>query len=475
MGVTEQLAKFAIDPPAAFLTPKLIESVTERFLDTIGIMVAGANSPASRVLLKTVSEAGGTPEATVIGTSVMNSVVHAGFVNGVSAHALEYDDLTPDITHLSSSLVPGCLAAAEKLNLSGRQLVEAFALGFEVAGRVGLGLKPLAMLDRGFHTPGVLGGLGVAVAGSRLMGLDATATRMAIGLMASSGAGIRKNVGSPGKAFHIGNGVRAGLQAATLAANNFQVDPDAIEGIAHGHGHERFGFAESYAGSGNYDLEKMVENLGGEFALTRIPTMVRMHPCSTVNCVGIDGMIELATQHELHASDVEKVDVACHPRLLMIAPYTEPTDSYRAKFCPPYTFAAALVDRHVGLAQFSDDRIRDPQILGLMRRIEVRARDDIKEDHGWCNGEDNWCAVRISIRLKDGRTLGGHYSQAKGWPARPASWDDLQRKYEECTDGILPELHVRDSVAMIRDLVELRSVRELVRLLAGSAATPAAV
>lgn len=112
MGVTEQLASFAIHPPADFLTPKLIEIVTERFLDTIGIMVAGAHSPASRILLQTVSEAGGTPEATIIGTHVRNSVIHAGFVNGVSAHALEYDDLTPEITHLSSSMVPGCLAAA---------------------------------------------------------------------------------------------------------------------------------------------------------------------------------------------------------------------------------------------------------------------------------------------------------------------------------------------------------------------------
>ena len=149
----------------------------------------------------------------------------------------------------------------------------------------------------------------------------------------------------------------------------------------------------------------------------------------------------------------------------MIAPYQEPVDSYRAKFCPPYVIAAALVDRKVGLAQFSDARIRDPQILALMRRIKGWARADIKEDHGWCDGTDNWCAVRISLRLKNGNTLGGHYSQAKGWPARPASWDDLRRKYEECADGILPAQHVRDSVAMIRDLSELRSVRALVRLL----------
>jgi 2-methylcitrate dehydratase PrpD len=384
----------------------------------------------------------------------------------VSAHALEYDDLTPDITHLSSSMVPGCLAVAERCDLSGKQLVEAFALGFEVAGRIALGMKSLAMLDRGFHTPGIIGGLGVSAAASRLMGLDAMSARMAIGLMASSGTGIRKNVGSAGKAFHIGNGVRAGLLAASLARKGFSVDPDVIEGIDHGHGHERFGLAESYAGSGNYSLPKMVQNLGDKFALMRIPTMVRMHPCSTVNCVLIDGIIELAVRHDLLPRDIDSIDVSCHPRLRMIAPYLEPVDSYRAKFCPPYVVAAALVDRKVGLRQFTSERIRDPDILALMRRVAIRDRNDIQEDHGWCNGEDNWCAVRISVRLRNGRIFEEHFSQAKGWPARPASWEDLCGKYEECADGILPRGQVKESIAMIGNLTELRSVRELMRLLA---------
>ena len=93
MNVTEQLADFAINPPGDFLVPALVQSVKEKFLDTIGIMVAGAASPATQIVLKTVTDAGGTPEATLIGTSRRNSMVHAGFVNGVSAHALEYDEI----------------------------------------------------------------------------------------------------------------------------------------------------------------------------------------------------------------------------------------------------------------------------------------------------------------------------------------------------------------------------------------------
>jgi hypothetical protein len=462
MEVTKILSEFAINPSFNFMTANLAESIIKKFIDTIGITIAGADSPASKIIRESVMNDGCIGGASIIGTSERNSIIHAGFINGVSAHALEYDDLTPDITHLSSSLVPGCLAVSESLDSTGKQLVESFAIGFEIAGRISLGMKSLAMLDRGFHTPGMIGGLGVTIASSRLMGLDSMAMRMAIGLMSSSGVGIRKNVGSAGKAFHIGNGVRAGLQASTLARYGYEVDPDAIEGINEGHGHQRFGLLESYAGNGNYNLSKIIEGLGGEFILTQIPTMVRMHPCSTVICVAIDGIIELTNKYNLQDSDVDTIDVFCHPRLLMIAPYSEPVDSYRAKFCPAYVIAAALIEKEIGLAQFKNESLNNQRILALMKRIKMIARNDIKEDHGWCNGRDNWCSVTLKIKKNDGVVISEHFSQAKGWPVRPVSWDDLRMKFEECTEGVLSKIQIQTSISMIRDLPELKSTRELI-------------
>ena len=455
MGVTARLVEFAINTPSGFLTPPLLRSVTEKFLDTVGIMIAGARSPASDIAARTVAEAGGAPEATLIGRRERNSVMQAGFVNGISAHALEYDDNTPDVGHVSACMVPGCLALAEKLDLPGLQVAEAFALGYEVAGRISVGLKP-AMFDRGWHSPGLIGGLGVAVAASRLMGLDAMQARMAVALMASSGTGIRKNVGSAGKAFHIGNGVRSGLIAAQLAKNGFNVDPDIIEGYdGAGEGHQRFGIADSFSGHSGYDLERMVEGLGGEFVLTRIPTRVRMHPGATIAGPAIDGIIELAVKHDLHAADVQELKVECNPLMLVIASYTEPVDAYRAKFCPPYTFAVALIDRKVGVAQYSDERIRDRAVLAFMPRVKVVPREDLGKVKG-AYGE-----VDITVTLKDGRVLKQHFATARGWPGRAATWEDLLGKYEECAAGILSQQQLRASTDMISKLAGLASVRAL--------------
>lgn len=464
MGVTEQLARFAIETPPGFLTPPLARSISEKFLDTIGIMVAGARSAASEAVLKTVMESGGHPDATVIGRSERTSVLHAGYVNGVSAHALEYDDNTPDVGHVSACMVPGCLAIAEKMNLSGTQVAEAFAIGYEIAGRISIGLKP-ALFDRGWHSPGLIGGLGVAVAGCRLMGLGSMQTRMAIGIMASSGTGIRKNVGSAGKAFHIGNGVRSGLMAAQLARNGFRVDPDVIEGSdAAGEGHQRFGLADTFSGANGYSLERMREGLGGEFILTRRPTRVRMHPGATITGPAIDGILELAATRDIKPADVDEIRVKCHPLMLVIASYSEPQDTYRAKFCPPYTFAVALIDRKVGIAQYTEQRIRDPQVLALMRRVKVSVRDDIRAGDG--ESLADYGEADIAITLKDGRVLTKRAVHARGWPGLPASWDDLSGKFVECSSGVLSQQQMRRAIGMIAALPEIPSIRDLMTELA---------
>ncbi|MGZ5123562.1 MAG: MmgE/PrpD family protein [Burkholderiales bacterium] len=466
MGVTEQLARFAIETDGRFLTPAMAESAKSKILDTFATMIAGSQAPSSRISLETVRELGGTPQATVIGWGYRTSMPHAGFVNGNSAHALEYDDNTAGAGHVSGCVLPGCLSVAEHLDLSGRGLIEAFAMGFEVFCRMAHGLRPF-IIDRGWHPQAVLGGQGVAVAACRMFGLDQMTARMAMGIVASSATGVRKNVGSMGKAFHVANGVRAGIFAAMLARNEFKVDPDIIEGSDEvADGHERFGLADTFNGIGNYRLERMLEDLGGTFELSRNTTMVRLHPGSSAPGAAIDGMIDLAISHELSDAEVEDIHLECTPECYAIAPYKEPTDVYKAKFCLRYTMAVALIDRKVGLEQYSLTRIRDERVHRLMHRVTVSVPDDLKRHKGqWGENGVNWGEARISVRLKDGSVLRQACSQAKGWPERPASWQDLCEKFEDCASPVLEKVQIRNAIATIGKLEELRSVRDLVKLL----------
>lgn len=471
MGVTEQLARFAVETDGNFLTASLADSAKSKILDTFATMIAGSQAPSARISLETILEIGGIPHATVIGSLHRTSMPNAGFVNGVSAHALEYDDNTAGAGHVSGCILPGCLAVAEHLNVSGRVLLDAFAMGFEIFCRIAHGLRPF-IIDRGWHPQAVIGGQGVTVAACRMLGLDQLATRMAMGIVASSATGVRKNVGSMGKAFHVGNGVRAGILAAMLARNQFKVDPDIIEGSPEvADGHERFGLADTFNGIGNYRLERMTENLGSSFELSKNTTMVRLHPGSSAPAAAIDGMIDLVTSNDLHDSSVEYISLECTPECLAIAPYKEPTDEYKAKFCLRYTMAVAFIDRKVGLEQYSWTRIRDERVLRLMERVRVTVPDDLRRHKGqWGENGVNWGEARLTVRLRDGSILRQACSHAKGWPEHPCSWQDLCEKFEDCAAGVLDHGQIRNAITMIAKLEQLHSVRELIGVLAPSRA-----
>jgi len=467
MSITEQLARFAIESGPSILTDDVAAAAKLKFLDTIAVMLPGARHASGTSALRVAQRMGGKPAATLFVNGEETSSPLAGFVNGVAAHALEYDDNTRGVGHASVLLVPGCMAVAEEAGASGRAMLEAFALGFEITSRVAKGLRP-ALIDNGWHPIGIVGGQGVAVAACRLLGLDVRKTRMAMGIMASSGGGVRKNVGTMGKAFHVGHGVRSGIFAALLAQEDFSVDPDIIEGAegGGGEGHQRFGLADTFSGIGKYRLHLMVEGLGGELEVARNTTMVRMHPGSTAPSSTVDGVIALAREHAIAPADVVELVADLTPQCVAIAPYPEPSDEHRAKFCLPYTLAVALIDREVLLRQYEPARIAAADVRAMMPKIKIVLPDDLKHHRGqWGENGVNWGESRITVKLKDGRVLTKAAPYSRGWPEDPVAWDDVATKYAQCAEGILSSAQIAETVDMIAQLERLDKVAELVRAL----------
>lgn len=471
MGVTEQLARFTVDTPRENQPKAAIESARLRFLDTLGVMVAGSRHPSTLISLQVARQMGGNPVASVVGHPDRTSSPLAGYLNAVAAHALEYDDYTKSVTHASVCMVPGCLALAEQLDLSGADMLDGFIMGFEVESRVAKGMRPY-LLDHGWHPNGILGAIGLAAAGGRMMGFDQLKTRMAIGLAASQGSGLRKNVGSMGKAFHVGHGVRCGIFAVLLAQAGFKVDPDIIEGRDDGvNGHDRFGLVDTFNGIGNYRLEKMTDALGEYWELAQNTTIVRLHPGSTAPGAAIDGMIDLALDHDIKPEQVEAIELECTPQCHTIAPYTTANDSHKARFCLPYSMAVSLIDRRAGIAEYTDERVNSSDVQMLMQRVKIIEPNDLKQHRGqWGEAGVNWGEMRITVLLKDGRTLKTKRSHARGWSEEPATWDDLKHKYLECVEGILTPPQIDESLAMIREIDRLPHVRELMSVLRSASA-----
>src|SRR5258708_30567059 len=208
-------------------------------LDYFGVALAGAGDELVRLVLDELAEAGGAPQASVIGHGTRLPALSAALVNGAAGHALDYDDVNMAMPgHPSVAILPGLLALAELKGSSGREVVTAFVAGYETACRIGAALSP-GHYNLGFHSTGTVGSFGAAAACARLLGLDAEATAVALGIARTQAAGLKSQFGTMCKPFHAGKAAQNGLLAARLAARGFSGRADLVEcvqGFAATHG-----------------------------------------------------------------------------------------------------------------------------------------------------------------------------------------------------------------------------------------------
>ncbi len=223
----ETIARFVVNTA---ISERARQRASMAVVDTCGVMLAGAGEPAARIAQSMAAE-DGVGQCRVVGTSIATSPTLAAFANGVAAHALDYDDMCfVSLAHPSCVLVPAILAAGEVAHADARTLLDAYVVGFEIECRLGVVMNPRHYHQRGWHCTSSIGTLGAAAAVARVLGLDAQATRHALGIAASSACGLKENMGSMVKPLHAGMAARNGVTAAQLAKRGFTASPHAIDG-----------------------------------------------------------------------------------------------------------------------------------------------------------------------------------------------------------------------------------------------------
>jgi 2-methylcitrate dehydratase PrpD len=470
MTTTETLARFALDIRLADLPARVVENARLRLLDTLGVMLAGSRSrPATIAREALLGDEQGPARAAVIGTSVRAHPARAAFLNGVSAHALEFDDITSSaFTHTSATAVPATMAVAESRRASGRRFLEAYIASFEVTTRIGWGVLG-NLLTAGWHPNGVLAVVGCAPGLSRLLGSSLAQTCAAMGIAASCSSGLRKNVGSMTKPFHMGHAAGDAVTAAELANRGFTADPGILDrgDLEYSHlsapGHALFSFPDVFVGSGKYDLTRMVENLGKDWELASDSTITRFHPGSTFPQPAIDETLKLVIDHDLTAEAVDRIDVGVTPTCLSIAPCPRPTDGMAARFSVPYSIAVAVLDRRAAIEQYEDARVQRADVQAFMDRIRVFVPDELAPvTGGWTAAQPTPVSARITIHTRDGRRFSGSCDATKGFPGMPPSWEDVAEKFTQCAAGILTPAATRRCVQLTGAVETLHDITELV-------------
>jgi 2-methylcitrate dehydratase PrpD len=416
MSLTQDLGQFVSD-----LSPNRVPEEATRiartgFIDCIGVMFAGREEEPTRILREVLQPQSGP--ATICFGEQTAPAPEAAWINGVAAHALDYDDVALR-GHPSTVLVPAILAEAETLDVSGRDMVMAYVAGYETWAEL-VRRETGFHHGKGWHPTGIFGAIGAAASCAYLRRLDPNRTAQAIALGASQSGGLMANFGTMTKPFHAGRSAHSGVMAARLAAAGFSAATDALE-------HPQ-GFLAAVSPAGAVDRESAATGLGETWNIVKSGLSIKKYPACYCTHRAIDGMLDLVREHNLRPDDIEAITVSLSEAYATILRNHRPQTGLAAKFSVEFAMASAIVARRVGLAELTDEFVQRADVQALIGRVSVQTNTDYDPASPGASLTD-----QATVRLKTGGTLETErVHRARGHADRPLAENDLFAKFEDC-------------------------------------------
>jgi len=452
MGLTGDVAEWTAQTSIGDAPAAVVDAAKSAIIDTVAVILAGASEPVTRIVAEVVAEEGASPIADRLGARLRTSMDGAAFVNGVSGHALDYDDVSPSmIGHPSVVILPAALAAAQGAGASGRRLLEAYVLGVEVMTKLGRAMGN-AHYRIGWHATSTLGTLGAAMAAGKLFGLEPEALQHALAIAVSEASGSRQNFGTMTKPFHPGHAARCGVLAARLARKGMTGDTAILEAP--------LGYFAMFS-HGEAATDGIRDTLGNPYDVLSPGMNVKRYPCCYATHRAADAVLDLTRAHELRAGDVEGAEVVVPAGGLAAVTRDRPRTGLEGKFSLPYVVAAAVLDGRVTLDTFTDKMVQRPEAQTLLRA--VRPVEDPSIPVVFNAIEEGYVVVKI--RRRGGAVLERRVDYPRGAHQNPLSRDELHAKFRDCARRVLSPAQSERALALLTSLEDLPRLDELVAAL----------
>ena len=436
MNATKILSQFVASSRYDYF---VIEAAKIAILDGVANMLAGSTQELASIVGRYVQDMGGSTRSSVVGWGFKTNAPSAAFANGVFGHCLDFEIQGYPPTHGTSSCLPAALALGEERHTNGKAIIEAYVMGWEIQGR--LRAASAAFSNPAYHPPGLVGPLGGAVAGAKVLGLDAWHIQMAMGIAASRTGGLTANTGTMVKSTHTGNAARMGAEAAILAAAGY-TSSDSILEAPNGYSDALF--------DGNMDWEILTNGLGVSYRLVDPGFDIKRFPAQVHMQNPIEAVLNLLESHSLRADDVENLTVHTggrgHSGSL-------PASGLDGKFSIEYCAAAALLDGKVGIETFTDDRRFSPDMEETLGKIQVKP-----------SNQDS-AVVKVTALLKDGRSAEAECRGFRGSAQNPMSREERMDKVIDCVGRVLTDQDADRLVSLIEDLENVADISEIMDLM----------
>lgn len=418
--IIEELAGYAVAQRASPLTADVLHHAKRTVIDWFAATVPGGVVPPATLLLEALGDEASTGQAVTYPAGKRMSLRGAALVNATAAHTVEFDDIFRDaVYHPGCMTVAASLAASQARNASGEEFLKGVVAGVEISTRIGVVVNPAHY--RSWHTTGTVGTFGAAAAVGTVLGLDARQTAHALATATTLAAGLRKAFESDAmsKPLHAGHAAEAGALAALAASRGVTGVLDILDGPG--------GFGSAM--SEGCEWSRATEGLGTHYNITRLT--IKNHGCCGHTFAAIDGALALRAAGRAAVADIERIEIGTYKTALDVAGNPNPRTEFEAKFSIPYVVATALIHGRVRLDAFSDERLNDPSIRGLMARIHPSV------DEALTSLFPRQRAARVRIHSRSGEVFEHYQETRRGDPDSPLTDAELEDKFRELVSPVV--------------------------------------
>jgi len=421
-------------------------------LDAIGCCLQGSTLPWTGLVRDMVLAEAGPAQSSIIGSVHRVSASQAVLVNSTAGHAFEMDDIHRDsIIHAGSIVVPVALALGQMRGaMSGQHFLESVIAGYEVGTRIGSAASQ-SLLLKGFHPQGTTGTFAAGAAAARALELDPAKTLHTLGSAASQAAGLMASQeGAMVKRFHSGRAAQSGVYAALLSERGFTGIENVVEA-------EYGGYLHAYSDDPRPD--RLLDGLGSRWETQA----VGYKPFAAVTSIhtALEAMASIMSTHNLRPDDIERVDAyVSEPTYQHCAwPYKSQSVT-AAQMNLFYGLAVMAIDGAVSAAQFTPERINEPQILNFIDRITATSDDTIN-----AAGPAARHTARLAVTTRDQRVHELTLETRKGSPENPLGEAEVEDKFRANAGTVLNDDRVEELRNAVMGLAEARDTEALARCL----------
>lgn len=419
-------------------------------LDWFAVTIAGTAEELAPIITTVTTEGETDPQGVaLVGQQGRASEQRAARINGTISHALDFDDVNLRMHgHPTVTLAPALLAVAERENLSGAAILRAFAVGYQVAGRLGYAMGD-THYARGFHATGTIGAVAAAAGCAALLNLNVDQTEAALGLAATQASGLKAMFGTMAKPMHAGNAAANGIIAVRLAQRGFTARAGGLE--------HRQGFGAAMSDDSQFSADDFQSTPPGapDWEITR--NLFKYHAACYLTHSTIEALARLRIEHGvIDPVEISAITLHVPESHRMVCDVLEPRTGLDIKFSIRHLAALALTGADTAdLSLYSQATALKPELVALREKTQLSHQSD----HAHRYGAD------VVVKLVDGTELNSSWDVSAPVEDLDAQEDALKAKAATLID---PILGTDASKALFAAVAELSAAANLTGLLAST-------